>query len=281
MPRTADCPFDPPPALRELQAEAPITRVRLWDGSTPWRRPLRRPRVLSGEQQAAHQADTPTDEVLAAQQRLISYLDRLVGEKLASPGEDLLSQVAGRVKAGDLSRHDAAVMGQTLLVAGHETTANMIGLGTLTLLQHPGQLAILREASDPKVIAGAVEELLRYLTIVHNGRLRVALEDIEIGGQVIRAGDGVIMANNIGNRDPSAFGDPDRLDIGRDARRHVSFGYGVHQCLGQPLARVELQVVYGTLYRRIPALQLAADLDQIPFKHDGLVYGVYELPVTW
>lgn len=97
----------------------------------------------------------------------------------------------------------------------------------------------------------------------------------------VRAGDGLIMANDIGNRDPDAFPDPDRLDIRRDARHHVAFGFGVHQCLGQPLARLELQIVYSTLYRRIPTLRLAADLEQIPFKHDGSVYGVYELPVTW
>jgi cytochrome P450 len=174
-----------------------------------------------------------------------------------------------------------AVMGMLLLIAGHETTANMIALGTLALLEHPDQLAALRDTDDPKLIAGAVEELLRYLTIVHSGRRRVAVEDIEIGGQLIRAGDGVIFANEVANRDEEAFADPDRLDVHRDARRHVAFGFGVHQCLGQPLARVELQVVYGTLYRRIPNLRLAVDLDQVPFKHDGLVYGVYELPVTW
>ena len=131
------------------------------------------------------------------------------------------------------------------------------------------------------MVASAVEELLRYLHITHNGRRRVALADIEVGGQVIRAGEGVIVADDIGNRDPDAFPDPDRLDIGRDARHHVAFGFGVHQCLGQPLARLELQVVYGTLYRRMPTLRLAAELDEIPFKHDGSVYGVYELPVAW
>lgn len=172
-------------------------------------------------------------------------------------------------------------MGVLLLIAGHETTANMIALGTLALLENPGQLALLRDTDDPKLVSSAVEELLRYLHITHNGRRRVALEDIEIDGQVIRAGDGLIVANDIGNRDPEAFPDPDRLDIQRDARHHVAFGFGVHQCLGQPLARMELQVVYSTLYRRIPTLRLAGDLDQIPFKHDGSVYGVYELPVTW
>ena len=110
----------------------------------------------------------------------------------------------------------------------------------------------------------------------------MALEDIEIDGRVIRAGEGMIMPNDIANRDPAAFTDPDRLDLRRDSRRHVAFGFGVHQCLGQPLARMELQVVYGTLYRRMPTLRLAAGVDSLPFKHDGSVYGVYdELPVTW
>jgi cytochrome P450 len=172
-------------------------------------------------------------------------------------------------------------MGVLLLIAGHETTANMIALGTLALLEHPEQLAALRDAGNPQLVAAAVEELLRYLTIVHFGLRRVALADIEIGDRIIRAGDGVILATVAGNRDEQVFADPDRLDIHRDARRHVAFGFGVHQCLGQPLARVELQVAYGTLYRRIPSLRLAVDREQVPFKDDGLVYGVYELPVTW
>ncbi|WP_425425852.1 cytochrome P450 [Amycolatopsis sacchari] len=99
--------------------------------------------------------------------------------------------------------------------------------------------------------------------------------------EAIRAGEGLILANDLGNRDPAVFEDPGRLDLTRDARRYVAFGFGVHQCLGQSLARLELQVVYGTLYRRIPTLRLATDLDAVPFKHDGSVYGVYELPVIW
>ncbi|MEV0081555.1 cytochrome P450 [Saccharopolyspora sp. NPDC050642] len=225
--------------------------------------------------------DASPDDRTAAMGRLAGYLDELVGAKLVNPGDDLLSRLTERVAAGELPRDEAARMGVLLLIAGHETTANMIALGTLALLEHPEQLALLRETDDPKLVAGAVEELLRYLHITHNGRRRVALEDIEIGGQVIRAGEGMIMANDIGNRDPEAFPDPDRLDLTRDARHHVAFGFGVHQCLGQPLARMELQVVYSTLYRRIPTLRLAEDLAQIPFKHDGSVYGVYRLPVTW
>ncbi|TKA13550.1 cytochrome P450 [Actinacidiphila oryziradicis] len=156
----------------------------------------------------------------------------------------------------------------------------MIALGTLAVLEHPGQLAELRAAEDPKPAAGAVEELLRYLHIVHSGRRRVAPEDIEVADRTIRAGEDIVLANDVGNRDGDVFPDPDQLDIHRDARKHVAFGIGPHQCLGQPLARVELQVVYGTLYRRIPTLRLAVDVDEVRFKHDGLIYGVYELPVA-
>jgi cytochrome P450 len=225
--------------------------------------------------------ETSRDEKAAASRQLFAYLDDLIGQKLDSPGDDLLSGLVGRIRAGELSRHDAAQMGVLMLIAGHETTANMIALGTLALLEHPDQLAVLREADDSRLVASSVEELLRYLHITHNGRRRVATEDIEVAGQLIRAGEGIIMANDIANRDPAVFPDPDRLDLRRDDRRHLAFGFGVHQCLGQPLARMELQVVYGTLYRRIPTLRLATTVDKIPFKHDGSVYGVYELPVAW
>ena len=217
----------------------------------------------------------------AAGDALTEYLDRLVGEKLANPADDLLSGLVDRIRSGELTQQDAAALGRLLLIAGHETTANMIALGTLALLEHPDQLAMLRESDDPALVSSAVEELLRYLNIVHNGRRRVALADFEIAGQTIRAGEGLIMPNDIGNRDGAAFDDPDHLDIRRDARHHLAFGFGVHQCLGQPLARMELQVVYSTLYRRIPTLALAVELDQVQFKHDGFVYGVYELPVRW
>ncbi|WP_435110927.1 cytochrome P450 [Nocardiopsis synnemataformans] len=225
--------------------------------------------------------DTAPEERMAAMGRLTDYLDRLVGDKLDAPGEDLLSGLTERIRAGELTRTEAARTGVLLLTAGHETTANMIALGTLALLEHPDQFALLRDTEDPKVVASAVEELLRYLSIIHDGRRRVAVEDIVTADYTVRAGEGLIMANNTGNRDPDVFGDPDRLDLRRDARRHVAFGFGVHQCLGQPLARMELQVVYETLAKRLPALTLATDLDRVPFKHDAAVYGVHELPVTW
>jgi hypothetical protein len=226
--------------------------------------------------------DQAVERVMAARNELTEYLDRIIAGKLAKPADDLLSMLAvEHVATGELSRREAALMATLLLIAGHETTANMISLGTLALLEHPDQLAELRETDDPARIASAVEELLRYLTIVHSGRRRVALEDIEVDGQTIHAGDGIVLAGEVANRDEDVFAAPDRLDVDRDARGHVAFGFGVHQCLGQSLARLELQVVYGTLYRRIPSLRLAVPIEQIPFKHDSIIYGVYTLPVTW
>ncbi|MEU3055827.1 cytochrome P450 [Streptomyces griseus] len=216
-----------------------------------------------------------------AHRTLVDYLHRLVGEKLDSPGDDLLSALAERIRAGELTRAGAAAMGVLLLLGGHETTANMISLGTLILLGHPDQLARIRDTDDPAVVAAAVEELLRYLSIVHLGRRRTALEDIEIGGRTIRAGDGVILLGELANRDPAVFPDPDRLDITRNARLHQAFGAGTHHCVGQPLARMELQVIYPTLFRRIPTLRTAEAVDRLPFKYDAVVYGLHALPVTW
>ncbi len=221
-------------------------------------------------------------EALAVTDRLMGYLLELVDRKLEEPDDSLLGRLAPeQVGAGTMTREEVAAMGELLLVAGHETTANQIALSVVALLQHPDQLDSLRDSADPALVANAVEELLRYLSIIHFGRRRVATADFELAGQVIRAGDGVIGANDIGNRDERAFPDPDRLDIQRKARHHNAFGHGVHQCIGQQLARIELEVVYATLFRRIPTLALACPLDELQFKQDGVVYGVHELPVTW
>ncbi|SCE19344.1 Cytochrome P450, partial [Streptomyces sp. BpilaLS-43] len=221
------------------------------------------------------------EERHAAHTALAEYLDDLVAQKTAEPADDLLSTLGGQVRAGELTRREAATMGVLLLLGGHETTANMISLGTLLLLHHPDQLAAVRDAEDPQVVVGAVEELLRYLSIVHLGRRRTALEDIEIAGQTIAAGEGVILLGELANRDPQVFEDPDRLDITRNARRHQAFGAGAHHCVGQPLARLELQVVYPTLFRRIPTLRPAVPLEDTRFKYDTVIYGLHELPVTW
>ena len=192
-----------------------------------------------------------------------------------------ISDLAERVTAGEISVKEAAQLGTGLLIAGHETTANMIGIGVLALLENPEQAALLRDSDDPKFIANAAEELMRYLSIIQNGQRRVAIEDIEIGGETIRAGEGIIIDLAPANWDAAAYPEPDRLDFTRDAGQQLGFGYGRHQCVGQQLARAELQIVFHTLLRRIPTLKLAIPFDEVPFKHDRLAYGVYELPVAW
>jgi cytochrome P450 len=154
----------------------------------------------------------------------------------------------------------------------------VISLGTLALLRHPDQLAKLM--ADQSLVPGTVEELLRYLSIVEAG-FRVAMADIEVGDTVIPAGDAVVTVAGSANRDDAAFAHADDFDITRNARHHVAFGYGIHQCLGQNLARSELEIVFGTLFGRMPGLRLAVPLDEVPFKDDSTIYGVRGLPVTW
>ncbi|GAA1232766.1 cytochrome P450 [Pseudonocardia alaniniphila] len=216
-----------------------------------------------------------------ANEELWDYLTDLLAAKEAEPTDDILGRLAQRyIRTGLLSRDDAVCMATLLLVAGHETTANMIALGTLTLLEHPEQAAEVREGGTA-VVKSAVEELLRLWTVLHTGRRRVALEDIEIGGVTIRAGEGIIAASESANRDSAVFASPDELDIHRGSNHHVAFGFGVHQCLGQPLARLELQMAYPALLRRFPGLHLAVPLEEIRFRDKMVVYGVQELPVSW
>ncbi|MEV6348294.1 cytochrome P450 [Actinoplanes sp. NPDC051851] len=226
--------------------------------------------------------DSTPEQARDAGQKLFGYLSNLFDAKTAEPSDDVVSEMAARVVAGDMSREEALAMASAILIAGHETSASMISLGTLALLRNPDQLDLLRErGDDPKFVANAVEELLRYLTIVHTGIRRIASDDIELHGTVIKAGDGVIFELAGANYDAEEFAEPDKLDLTRPARQHHAFGYGAHQCLGQSLARVELQVVYSTLYRRIPTLALAVPFEEVPFAMEGVAYGLKALPVTW
>lgn len=391
--RDAACPFAPPPVLGALAEQAPLSRVTIWDGSTPWlvtgyeqQRALlgdervsvdehrhgfplfsqsmkdtleHRPAMVFNLDGAEHRrlrkiltkaftakrvqslrpaiqriADELIDAMLAGpkpadlveslavplpslmicellgvpyadrdffQQRstigvsrhataeesgasikeLTDYLIGLVRSKKDDPADDVLSDIAQRVTTGEVSEIEGGLLGLQALVAGHDTSANMIALGTAALLRHPDQLAVLRETDDPGAVASATEELLRYLTIPHIGQRRIATADIEIAGRRIREGDGVIIDLPTGNRDPAVFDDPGRLDLDRPQGKHQAFGFGPHQCVGQQLARAELQVVYGTLFRRIPTLALATDFDEIDFKYDAVAFGVHALPVTW
>jgi cytochrome P450 len=393
MARSSSCPLAPPPEALALNAAKPLSRVRIWDGSTPWlitgyetiralftdsrasvddrlpgyphwnegmlatvhkrprsvftsdaedhtrfRRMLSKPftfkRVEGLRPGVQKIADDHIDGILAGPQpadlvsalalpvpslvisqllgvpysdaeffqeqahkgmgryasaeesakgavALAKYLANLVRVKVDDPTEDLVSDLAERVRAEELSVREAAQLATGVLIAGHETTANMISLAIVALLEHPDQLALLRDTDDQKVISTAVEELMRYLSIIQTGQRRVAIEDIEIAGEVIRAGEGIILDIPPANWDTGQFADADQLDLQRQDNPHVGFGYGRHQCVGQQLARMELQIVLHTLLRRIPTLRLAVPMEQLPFKHDTLAYGLYELPVTW
>ncbi|MGW1792720.1 cytochrome P450 [Streptomyces tubercidicus] len=217
------------------------------------------------------------DEVMQAQAAMNEYIHQLAVAKRAHPTDDILS---GLVQSEQLTDEELAGVGSLLLLAGHETTANMIALGTMCLLGNPEQLAALR--SDPALMDGAVEELLRYLTIIQYGLRRVALEDVELDGHRIEAGATVLASLSSGNRDATQFPDsPDALDIHRPYRTHLAFGHGVHQCIGQQLARVEMKAALSALFDRFPTLRLAVPADQVPMRDDMLIYGVHELPVTW
>jgi cytochrome P450 len=218
----------------------------------------------------------------AATGAMFGYLMKLVAYKEREPGDDLISRlIHEHMAVGELSRETVAMNAHILLNAGHETSANMIALGTLALLENPDELARIRDTDDPALLARAVEELLRYLSIVHSLVARVAKEDVTIGGQLVRAGECLVMNLPAGNRDSSFVAGPDRLDIDRNALGHIAFGHGVHQCLGQTLARAELQIALPTLLRRLPGLRLAVPLEELRFRNDMGIYGVHELPVTW
>lgn len=211
--------------------------------------------------------------------RLNAYFLRLIEDKEREPGDDLLSELVPKYRAAGL--YDRLPdLARLLLNGGHESSANMIAVGTLVLLERPGQLAELRR--DPSLAPNAAEELLRYLTVADLATPRVAIDDIEIGGVLIRKGEGIIMLGGAANRDPEVFDQPDELDLRRpNADRHLAFGHGVHLCIGANLTRLELDVVYGTLFRRIPTLRLAVPSEELSFRDGGLAYGVRELPVTW
>src|ERR1700761_735350 len=212
---------------------------------------------------------------------MYSYIQELVTRKELDPGDDLISRLlTDYVATGQLTRDTVAVNAVIMMLAGHETTANMISLGTVALLDHPEIYAMLGQTDDAAVIANTVEEMLRYLTIVHAQVDRIALEDLTIGGQLVRAGERVLMNLPAGNWDTTFTSDPGKLDIHRNVRGHLAFGYGTHQCIGANLARVEMQVAFSTLARRLPGLRLAVPPEELKFK-DADIYGMKELPVTW
>ncbi|MFI0259339.1 cytochrome P450 [Streptomyces sp. NPDC017056] len=233
---------------------------------------------FEAESRAILQSTGPQD-ALTARRRLEEYFTDLVAHKREHPGDGLLDElIAERLATGEMRHQELVSTAMLLLVAGHETTSNMLSLGTFTLLEHPERLAALR--ADPSRVPDAVEELLRFLSIA-DGMVRVATEDIEVGGATIRADDGVFFSTSVVNRDGAAYASPDTLDWDRSARHHVAFGFGIHQCLGQNLARAEMEIAFTSLFARFPGLRLAVPAAEVPAKPGHTLQGLTGLPVTW
>ncbi|WP_017587720.1 cytochrome P450 [Nocardiopsis ganjiahuensis] len=219
--------------------------------------------------------ETGDEELLAAYTGTQDYLAELVAAKRANPTDDVLSDLTD----SDLTDEELQGMALLLLAAGFDTTANTLALGTFALLRNPEQLAALRAGPGPA--DGAVEELLRYLSVAKTF-MRTALEDVELGGQTIEAGTTLVLSLNTANRDPERFPDPHALDIRRQDGGHLAFGHGVHLCLGQQLARVEMGVALPALFERFPTLRLAVPAEEIPLRPESAdIYGVKSLPVAW
>jgi cytochrome P450 len=220
------------------------------------------------------------DEIMTALAELYGYFGALIEIKRAQPADDLISAlIAARDDTDRLSEQELTVMCCTLLIGGHETTTNQINLSLLLLFDHHGQVAKLR--ADPGLIPGAVEEMLRYTRLGGLAPARVTSEDVTIGGVTIPAGEQVIPLFATANRDPSVFADPDRFDVTRDAASHLSFGAGVHHCLGAQLARVELREAFRGLIGRLPGLRLAVPASELEFKPGMAIHSLRELPVLW
>ncbi|MBD0671375.1 cytochrome P450 [Streptomyces sp. CBMA156] len=219
--------------------------------------------------------ETSDEDMLAAYTATQDYLARLVAAKRAHPTDDVLSDLTD----SDLTDEELKGISLILLAAGLDTTANMLALGTFALLRNPEQLAALR--ADPSLTGRAVEELLRYLSVAKTF-MRTALEDVELGGRTVRAGERLILSYNTANRDPDRFPDPHALDLHRQNGGHLAFGHGIHQCLGQQLARVEMQVAFPALLDRFPTLRLAVPPEDVALRPEiADIYGVKSLPVTW
>jgi cytochrome P450 len=224
------------------------------------------------------EAGLTPDETIALAEESLAYMRTLVDRKLKDPQDDILGMLV-REHGDAVTRDEMVGIAGLLLLAGHETTSNMLGLGTLALLQHPEQLEIVRD--DPAAVIPAVEELLRWLSVVNGGSPRMATKDVEIAGRLVREGELVAFNLPTGNRDPAMLDDPERLDVTRKAPTHVGFGHGVHHCLGAPLARLEMRIAFPALLRRFPNLALACEFEDVPFASTKTIYGLEGLPVTW
>jgi cytochrome P450 len=225
---------------------------------------------------------TPEDAAQFIQviDEFVAYLRELFERRGMTPGDDLISALLQVDEGGDtLSEEELFSMVVLLIIAGHETTVSLIGNAVLALLEHPDQRAELQ--GDPERISHAMEELLRYDSPVERTLNRWAATDVELGGQTIRRGEGVIVILGSANRDPSRFTDPDRLDLARTDVKHIAFGRGSHYCLGAPLARLEAEIALTTLLRRLPGLRLAAPVEELSWRPVPVFRSLVSLPVAW
>ena len=232
------------------------------------------------QRRSARQLDLsiPIPERLELARAGRTYMSNLVAGARARPGEDILGMLI-REHGAELTDDELIGIAGLLLLAGHETTSNMLALGTLALLRHPDQLAAVRD--DPDAVAPAVEELLRWLSIVHTAIPRITKIDVEIAGVAIPAGQLVFASLPSGNRDDEFIERPEVFDITRGALGHLAFGHGVHHCLGAPLARMEMQIAFPALLRRFPTLATAGEFEDVPFRSFHFIYGLKSLEVTW
>jgi cytochrome P450 len=224
-------------------------------------------------------ADTVSPEVFQAHAGAMTrYFQALMAARRREPADDLLSAlIAARDEGDRLSENELLSMAFLLLVAGHETTVNLIASGTLALLLNPAELARLR--ADSSLLGSAVEELLRYVDPVNNATFRFAGEPMEIDGVSISPNEVVLVSLSGANRDPSRYADPDRLDLGRDSGGHVAFGHGIHYCLGAPLARLEAEIAFRGLWERFGSMTLAVPSDALRWRPSTLIHGLESLPV--
>ena len=229
---------------------------------------------------ARHGLTQSPEQAASKARELANYCRRLIEARMDEPRDDMVSRViAEHVRPGHLSVEEFAEISAMILRAGHDTTTNMIAMGVIYLLRDPALAERLR--AQPQAIRAAVEEFLRFTSPVQFSPRRVARCDVELAGVLIRQGDGIFLSLASGNRDETIFTNPDQIDIDRDNAAQLAFGFGIHQCLGQVLARIELQVIFERLLTTIPSLALDSPLESLRFKHDMQIYGVHNLPVRW
>jgi cytochrome P450 len=232
------------------------------------------------QRRSARQLDfsIPIPDRLALQREARAYMTTLVARARRQPGEDILGMLI-REHGDELTDDELIGVAGLLLLAGHETTSNMLGLGVLALLRHPDQLAVVRD--DPDAVGRAIEELLRWLSIVQTAIPRLTTTEVEVAGVTIPSGTLVFPSLPSGNRDGGFIDSPDVLDIARGAPGHLAFGHGVHHCLGAPLARMEMRIAFPALLRRFPNLALAEDFSDVQFRSWNFIYGLKSLEVSW